>query len=46
MKQEQIELLERILFYVLDTERQHFEESEEPAEHIYALACKALDELR
>jgi hypothetical protein len=43
VNQEQIELLKTVLSYVLDAERQHFEESGEPAEHIYALALKALN---
>ena len=45
MNQEQVELLKTILSYVLDAERQHFEESGEPAEHVYALALRALNEL-
>jgi hypothetical protein len=45
VNQEQIELLKTVLSYVLDAERQHFEESGEPAEHIYALALKALNDL-
>jgi hypothetical protein len=44
VNQEQIELLKTVLSYVLDAERQHFEESGEPAEHIYALALKALND--
>lgn len=45
MNSEQIELLRQILSYVLDAEKQHFEESGEPAGHIYAMARKALNEL-
>ena len=45
MNQEQFNLFERILSYVIDSEKQHFEESEEPANHIYALACEAMKQL-
>lgn len=45
MNQEQLESLRMILLYVLKTEEQHFEESGKPADHIYALALKALNDL-
>lgn len=46
MTKEQHELLSKILEYVLDSEKQHFEESGQPDNHIYALASKAYEELQ
>lgn len=46
MTKEQKDLLAEILTYVLDSERQHFEESGQPDNHIYALASKACEEFQ
>jgi F0F1-type ATP synthase assembly protein I len=39
------ELLAEVLAYLLETEQQHYEESGEPDNHIYAKALQLQDEL-
>lgn len=41
MNDELKSLLDRILDYVIDAEVEHYEESGEPENHIYALALEA-----
>ena len=41
MNQELKTLLDRILDYVVESEVEHYEESGEPDNHIYALALEA-----